>query len=209
LVTKELRRKESAAIRRDAILKAARCTFAQKGFADTNVEDIAVRAGVAKGTLYLYFNSKEEIYMAALREEAQRLDTITRERIEVAPTWQDKVRAYVDVRLEYLESHHEFVRIYLAEIRSMMLRGAPIGTDCFRMVRESEVQLAQVFAAAAAQGQIRTVDPELAALTVVDLTRGLLERRLLGWCRTEGACDVSFTIDLLCHALAADDSKQP
>ena len=195
------RRREPPEVRRSAILQAARCVFAQKGFAETNVDDIAAKAGVAKGTIYLYFPSKEQIYMAAFLEDARCLDAITRERMEAAACWQEKIRAYMQVRLEYLDSHQEFLRIYLAEIRAMMLRGAPVGGELFRVIRESEGQLAQVFAAAAARGEIREVDPELAALTVADLTRGLMERRLLGWRRT-GPCDVQFALQLLNQSLA-------
>ena len=152
--------------KRTAILNAARCIFARNGFADTNVEDIAAEAKVAKGTIYLYFPSKQQIYMAALLEDARGLDLVSRQRIEAVPHWRDKVRAYMEVRLEYLVSHPEFLRIYLAEIRRMMLRGVPTYPEFFQLVRESEVQLAQIFAAASARGEIRDVDAELAALSV-------------------------------------------
>ena len=58
--------------RRDArpaeLLAAALDTFAAKGFAATRMEDIAARAGVAKGTVYLYYPSKEAIFEALVRE---------------------------------------------------------------------------------------------------------------------------------------------
>jgi AcrR family transcriptional regulator len=195
------RRKECAELRRSGILSAARCVFAQKGFAESNVDDIAARAGVAKGTLYLYFTSKEQIYMAAFLEDARRLNVVTRERMEAAGTWQGKIRAYLEVRMEYLETHRDFVRIYLGEVRRTMVGGAPVCSDVFQVFRESEGQLAQVVAAAVATGEIRQVDPGLAAMTVVDLTRGLMERRLLGWCQDDPACDTEFVLDLLWHAL--------
>lgn len=197
-----VRRKDLPENRRAAILKAARCVFARLGYADTVVEDIATQAGIAKGTLYLYFVSKEEIFLAALNEDARRLETLTKERIEAAATWQEKLSAYVGVRLEYSETHQEFVKIFLAEFRSMMLRGgrvSPVMVDC---IRESESHLAQVFATAIAKNQIRSVDPQMAARTLSDLTRGLIERRLLGWSHGDGAAEARFALDLLCRALA-------
>jgi len=59
------RRKES---RSSEILDAALACFAQKGFASTRMEDIAARAGVSKGTPYLYFDSKEAIFKALARQ---------------------------------------------------------------------------------------------------------------------------------------------
>lgn len=59
------------------ICAAALSVFAEKGFAAARLEEIAGRAGVSKGTLYLYFNSKEAIFRAVVRESiAPNLDVI-------------------------------------------------------------------------------------------------------------------------------------
>lgn len=50
------------------IVAAALVLFAERGFAATRLDDVAVRAGVSKGTLYLYFDSKEELFKAVVRE---------------------------------------------------------------------------------------------------------------------------------------------
>ncbi len=50
------------------ILKAALEEFSINGFAATRLEDVAARAGIAKGTIYLYFNSKEELFEAVVRD---------------------------------------------------------------------------------------------------------------------------------------------
>jgi AcrR family transcriptional regulator len=52
--------------RRRQILDAALAVFTQKGFYATNVSDVAARAGVSQGTIYWYFESKEELFTAAL-----------------------------------------------------------------------------------------------------------------------------------------------
>jgi len=58
------RRKED---RPDEIAEAAMHTFAEKGYAATRVEEVAKRAGVSKGLLYLYFKTKEELFKAVIR----------------------------------------------------------------------------------------------------------------------------------------------
>ncbi len=50
------------------MLSAALSLFVEKGFAATRVEEVAARAGVSKGTLFLYFPSKEELFKAVVRE---------------------------------------------------------------------------------------------------------------------------------------------
>jgi AcrR family transcriptional regulator len=59
------RRKED---RPAEILSAAIACFAQRGFAATRIDDVALRAGVTKGTVYLYFSTKEELFKAVVRQ---------------------------------------------------------------------------------------------------------------------------------------------
>jgi len=58
------RRKEA---RPGEILESALDCFAERGFAATRLEDVAARAGVSKGTAYLYFKNKEELFKAVVR----------------------------------------------------------------------------------------------------------------------------------------------
>jgi AcrR family transcriptional regulator len=60
-------RKVEPEARRQAILDAALHVFAERGFEAARLDDVAVRAGVAKGTLYLYFQSKEALFEALIR----------------------------------------------------------------------------------------------------------------------------------------------
>jgi AcrR family transcriptional regulator len=59
------RRKDA---RPQELLAAALDLFVERGFASTRLEDVAKRAGVSKGTLYLYFTNKEELFKAVVRE---------------------------------------------------------------------------------------------------------------------------------------------
>jgi AcrR family transcriptional regulator len=74
---KRRRRKEA---RPSEIVEAARLTFLDKGFAATRVEDIARRAGVSKGTVYLYFPTKEALFEGVVR-------------INVVPVIEEVIRA--------------------------------------------------------------------------------------------------------------------
>jgi AcrR family transcriptional regulator len=196
-----LSRKQASANRRSAILEAARTVFARQGYTDTVVEDIADQAGIGKGTLYLYFPSKEQIYLAALLDDGRVLDAQSRQAMAESGNWREAIRAFVMVRLRYFDAHQDFLRIYVTEFHSMFLLGKPLTAELFRLIQESEAQLAEVFRAAAAHGEIRDVDPELTALTVSDLTRGLMERRLRVGGHVAGPEDDAFAIDFLCRGL--------
>jgi AcrR family transcriptional regulator len=60
-------RAERSAARREAILAAALDEFALRGFAATRLDDVARRAGIAKGTIYLYFRDKEMLFTELIR----------------------------------------------------------------------------------------------------------------------------------------------
>ena len=63
------RRKDA---RPQELLEAALDLFVERGYAATRLEDVARRAGVSKGTLYLYYENKEELFKAVVRENAGR-----------------------------------------------------------------------------------------------------------------------------------------
>ena len=59
--------------RPDEILAAALDVFAERGLAGARMDDIATKAGVSKGTLYLYFSGKEELFQEAIRDKVARI----------------------------------------------------------------------------------------------------------------------------------------
>lgn len=68
LPDRQIRRTRRKEARPGELLAAALDLFVEKGFAATRVEEVAQRAGVSKGTLFLYFPSKEELFKAVVRE---------------------------------------------------------------------------------------------------------------------------------------------
>ncbi|MBS0508366.1 MAG: helix-turn-helix transcriptional regulator, partial [Proteobacteria bacterium] len=66
--TEPLRRGRRKDARPRELLDAALDLFVDKGYAATRVEEVAARAGVSKGTLFLYFPSKQELFKAVVRE---------------------------------------------------------------------------------------------------------------------------------------------
>lgn len=67
--------------RRRAILDAALIVFAENGFAGTRMDDVAARAGVAKGTLYLYFEDKKALFQGLVHDVAEPVLGVLEERV--------------------------------------------------------------------------------------------------------------------------------
>src|SRR5258706_6804614 len=87
--------------RRETILDAALRAFARSGFEATSVDAIAAEASIAKGTVYLYFESKAEIYLSAIMHVANKLYAETKSRFAVLPTCKEKIEQYIRIKLEY------------------------------------------------------------------------------------------------------------
>jgi AcrR family transcriptional regulator len=175
------------AFRRDALLAAARRVFGQYGFERATVERIAREAGVAKGTVYLYYASKRAIYWAALAAGIEELHERTRTRVAEAANLRELVSAFIATKVEYFDERRDFFRIYVSELGRRL--GGPlyqrpeIQPLYVRQIRALE----QAIARAVKQGEIRAVDARETASAIFDLTRGLITRRLLAGRRRPAA----------------------
>src|SRR5713101_7573338 len=98
-------------IRNAEIHEAARNVFADKRFHDATVDDVAGRAGVAKGTVYLYYRSKHQLYWAALKHGILSMNEETQKKVEAARTLEDKLHAFVAIKLTYFEENRDFFKI--------------------------------------------------------------------------------------------------
>lgn len=198
---KQTKRQVVSQFRCSGILDAARRVFARKGFDGATVEEIAAAAGLAKGTVYLYFRSKREIYLAALKQGLAGLIEETNRNLDAAPTASEKIRAFIATRIRYAEENRDFISIYHAEFGNL----AP-GTvnKAFRALYLQQAKILEAMLhEACARGQIRSIRPDSAAFTVYEMTRGLIVRRLLGWSKATVDEDIDVLFELIWKGLAA------
>lgn len=101
------------AVRR-RLLESGAAQFARLGFDATNIDAIAVDAGVAKGTIYNYFDSKEDLFGAVLAEGAQR--TVTRYSAAAhGASTHDALRALAAADVSVLREDEAFMKVLVAE----------------------------------------------------------------------------------------------
>src|SRR4051812_36414087 len=101
--------------RKSELLSAARTVFSKKGFHDATIDDIAAKGGVAKGTVYLYFKSKQEIYMAALRDGIETLIQKMREEASAPGTAREKLHRLVETKVKFFDENRDFFQIIQSE----------------------------------------------------------------------------------------------
>lgn len=173
------------------------------------MDEIAVEAGVAKGTIYLYYRSKQAMYDAAFSAALDDLIAVTDARVQAAATPRDAVAAFVDARVRYFEDHPDHFRLYLTEVSRLMADRRPRRGAAFAATLAAQTQaLEAVFSRAVAARTMRRVDAAAAAHAVFDTTRGLVSRRILSREHGDAARDVAFLVDFIWTGLAPDGPRQ-
>jgi AcrR family transcriptional regulator len=189
--------------RQSEIIEAARKVFAEKGYIAATVDEIAALAALAKGTIYVYFDSKEQIYNAVLENDLDALRSLTLERIAAAETAKEKISAYVNARFKYCEERRDFFRImYIEPSGSPVLSKA----KAREWLREPVRQLTAAIENAITKKQIHAWPAETLAWTVADLTSGALQRRLSDTPTTTARQDADFLIKFIDAALGTTAS---
>jgi TetR/AcrR family transcriptional regulator len=186
-----------ADFRRAELVHAANTVFARKGFAGASVEEIAKVAGVAKGTVYLYYPSKHDIYWAALESGIVALDRSVRAAVETCErSLHAQLLAIARTKLAYFDERRDFFRIFFSELGS---QACEVSTHPrLRPLYLEQVHFVETLIdEAVSRGEIARCEPRRVAFAIADLARGVVRRRLLEPALTSIDEDAAFIVDLL------------
>ncbi len=126
-------RSKRAPDKRERILRAAIRVFARKGFYATRVSEIAKAAGVADGTIYLYFKNKDDVLVSIFEDRITKLMSVLRKEIEVEAPFDVKFRRVIELQLGLLEGQRDLAEVVTVNLRqsSRLLKqfAAPLFTE--------------------------------------------------------------------------------
>lgn len=166
-----------AAARRNQILDAATQVFAERGYHNTTIRQIAQQAGIADGTVYIYFKTKTELLLGILNRinESERRQTDLSQ--EVAGDFAGFFAAYLRYRMNVLEANFQAFRAILPDI----LSNAELRNHYYTQVAEPTFALAvPIFQSWVEQGLLKPLDPALTMRVITSTVLGLLVLRMLG-----------------------------
>jgi len=108
------------------IIEAAVRVFARKGYYNSRVSDIAREAGIAAGTIYLYFKTKDDILVTLFRDKMAEFVGALRKAIAGEPDAARKVRRLVSLHFSMLEENPDLAEVVQVELRQgqKFFRGA-------------------------------------------------------------------------------------
>ncbi|MEU8522549.1 TetR/AcrR family transcriptional regulator [Streptomyces sp. NBC_01216] len=161
--------------RREEILAAAVRVFARHGYADSRIEDIAREAGIAKGSVYLYFGSREELLRAAYDGLAARSEALLSEVGHHPGDASERLAFLVRSVVELLARERDLA-LALLDVWSAGAR-KPAWIDMAAFYRDYRAVLAGLLAAPEAHGAEASVTPSAHAAVLV----GAIEGCVLQW----------------------------
>lgn len=176
---KPSRREREKLRQRQEMLSAALDLFAEKGYHNVSMHEIAERAEFATGTLYTVFQNKEDLYKALVLEECDRFEGALLEAIERPKDETEKLRNYIRVKGDMFRSNLPFVRLFLAESKgaSFNLR-AGLDEALRKRYYAFLERLASVFASGIKKQRIRGIAPPYHLAVALD---SVVDAFLLLW----------------------------
>lgn len=155
------------------ILAAAKQVIAAKGFAAATMDDIAEAAQIAKGTIYLYFKSKNELYQAVTADIlAGLIGKIGK--IKAAPmSSREKVRSTLHLMLETLEAEQGFFRVYVSETPCLQNPAPGSAISIPKLDRDFSEIIAAVIEEGMIAGEFIGAEPHLVAYILRGMTKAI------------------------------------
>jgi len=160
--------------KKNQIIQAAIRTFAKNGYFNSRVSEIAKEAGVADGTIYIYFKSKDEILSAIFDEALDKFVAVSEERLKSVADPIERLEAIAFLHLQYLGANRDLATVFQIEFRHNIVFMEKFTRsklrEYFRIIRETiEVgQQKKVF---------RNLEPKFAT----KLFFGMIDEMVTSW----------------------------
>ena len=191
--------------KRQAILEQAIRTFAELGFRGTDVQVIADRAGVGKGTIYRYFRSKQDLFWATTYEVLQRMERHMFEAIERVEDAREKLRAAAVAYSQFFLANPEYLQLFLQDLAEF--RGS--GPESHREHHEKLIgRMGEILQQGIDAGRLRPVDLRQ---TTIGLGSLLFGATILGsHLNSVPVAEMTeYAVDIFLRGIAAEDAGGP
>lgn len=161
--------REDVHSKRQAIIEAASEIFAKQGYEDTSIADIAAAAGVAVGTVYLYFHNKRDIYTSASLDWVTSIAAVFQDPAIASLPVEQMPRAMIEASFRICREKSELMPLFQVDIQS---------TEEIRQHRAAEEVIAKVvddlLRRSIAQGQLAPFDTEMYAEILFGLVHSVM-----------------------------------
>lgn len=106
--------------KKEKIIKSALNLFCEKGFAETDIDSVAKDAGVGKGTVYLYFKDKRDLFVSSTAFALNFFNDELEKSVKEGKDSKEKIEMYIDHSLSILTSNKNITRLFISEVLEAM-----------------------------------------------------------------------------------------
>ncbi|HXZ86144.1 MAG TPA: TetR/AcrR family transcriptional regulator [Myxococcota bacterium] len=153
---------------RRRILDSARAVFFEQGFERANLDEVARRAGLAKGTIYRHFDSKAELYVEVLVQNAEAFLERMRRVVDPRQSAEEQIRRLARFYFDHYSTQLEYFRIFWAIDNQRLIGELPanVVAGVTEVWKRALTLLAEVIERGVAAGELLPCDPWLTANVV-------------------------------------------
>lgn len=184
--------------KREIILKAAAEVFCTRGYSSAKMEEIAVAAGVGKGTIYEYFDSKLQLFQELMMESWNIYsDLIGMEDIMSLP-FEELLRWSIQAHIDISRKHRRLIRIVFWDMEHL---DRELKDWVLETKKMKEAQMLELIEAAIARGEIKPVDSKMVYLLLTGLISSIWGFTAIdGWKMDSGQLAAEMT-ETIMHGL--------
>jgi AcrR family transcriptional regulator len=189
---------------RQRIMRVAASEFARLGFDQANINIIAEQAGIGKGTIYLYFENKRELFLAMLRSIAKEQLATIRAAIALEGTIQQRLERLFRAFARLAEEESDSFNVYMSSLYGV---NRAFQTEATNLLRDYIAVIALMLEESQSRGEIQAHQREATALLVLSLTESsILSAKVLGQSNQIIMQQAPVVAELILHGIASSVS---
>jgi AcrR family transcriptional regulator len=181
------------------IMRVAASEFAHLGFDQANINVIAEHAGIGKGTIYLYFENKRDLFLAMLRFIAQAHLGVIRTTLAAEGTLRQRLERLFRAFAHLAEEESDTFNVSMSALYGV---NRAFQTEATKLLRDYVAVIALLLEQSQARGEIRIQHVEATALMILSLTESyILSAKVLGQSEHMIAGQASQVVDLILRGI--------
>ena len=186
------------------IMREAASEFARLGFDQANINVIAEQAGIGKGTIYLYFESKRDLFLSMLRSIAHEQLAVIREALSAEEPIRQRLERLFRTFARLAEDESDSFNVYMSALYGV---NRAFQSEATKLLRDYVAVIALMLEQSQARGEIRCHHVEDTALMVLSLTESyVLSARVLGQSEHQLTRQASAIADLILRGIGSTSS---
>lgn len=158
-------------LKRQKIIEIAAKEFAEKGYDAANINEIAALSGIGKGSIYLYFKTKKELFLATMETVVEKFNEISDAVMDLDCSLMDKLKLCLESLLKFDENYIPFVILWS---RYQLQNHPDFQDEVFEIFKDLRQPFCEILKEGTKQGIFNTPYPEAAGYLILSMVYTLI-----------------------------------